>query len=340
MSEFDELLRLPIEKQEQRWLRERLATLSVRESVALTAAMLRHPPENAADAINLLQSLDHYTVHINAGNYEALGHAWLHNETRMPQSALPFVDLEQTGRYYEDKHPGLFIGDCYVEYPKTAPQPAYHGQGTPLPEDTDWSVKLKIASDAVPEGVWLRLPGWEPCGDESSADEELALRELRTRNWNDCTLLDARCVLPQAGNLMEQYDNVADLIYDGINLGFILDEHGQGSPGFMERYIAALELEHCSTLRLALDISQNLHCYDWVAHADLEESARGLLLDAGVSEELIHACGIDLAGYKAHLLEEDGYTLSADGSYIRRNYEEFHYSYSTPTRSQSGMTMQ
>ena len=258
----------------------------------------------------------------------------------MPQSAMPFVDLEQAGRYYEDKHPGLFIGDCYVEYPAQEIQPVYHGQGSPLPEDNDWSVKLRITSDAVPEGVWLRLPGWEPCGDESSVDEELALRELKARSWNDCILLDARCILPQAGNLMEQYDNVPDLVYDGISLGFVLDEHGQGSPGFMERYAAALELEHCRTLRLALDISQNLKCYDWVPCADLEESARGLLLDAGVPEELIRACGVDLAGYKAHLLEGDGYSLSADGSYIRRNYEEFHYSYSTPIRSQSGMMMQ
>ena len=227
-----------------------------------------------------------------------------------------------------------------MEYPKNEIQPAYEGQSDPLPEDNDWSVKLKVASDAVPEGVWLRLPGWESCGSESSVDEELVLQELKARNWNDCTLLDARCILPQAGNLMEQYDNVPDLIYDGISLGFVLDEHGQGSPDFMERYIAALESEHCHTLRFALDISQNLKCYDWVPSADLEESARGLLLDAGISDELIHACGIDLIGYKTHLLEEDGYSPTADGSYIRRNYEEFHYSYSTPTPEQSGMLMQ
>ena len=139
---------------------------------------------------------------------------------------------------------------------------------------------------------------------------------------------------------MEQYDNVPDLVYDGISLGIIPDEHGQDSPTFMERYTAALELEHCRTLRLALDIPQNLQCYDRVSHANLEASAEGLLLDADVPEELIHVRGINLAGYKAHLLEGDGYALSADGSYIRQNYEEFHYSYSTPTPEQSGMTMQ
>ena len=62
MSEFDDL-QFPGEEREQRWLQERLATLSVRESVALTAAMLRTQPRNAVDAINCLQSMDHYTVH-------------------------------------------------------------------------------------------------------------------------------------------------------------------------------------------------------------------------------------------------------------------------------------
>ena len=72
MSEFDHL---PGDEREQRWLRERLATLSVRESVALTAAMLRTQPPTAMDAINCLQSLDDYRVRINVGSYEALGHA-------------------------------------------------------------------------------------------------------------------------------------------------------------------------------------------------------------------------------------------------------------------------
>ena len=100
MSEFDDLLHLPGEEREQRWLQERLATLSVRECFALSAAAPNSEPETAMDAINCLQSLDDYRVHINAGSYEALGHSYLRNETRMPQSALLFVDLEQTERYH------------------------------------------------------------------------------------------------------------------------------------------------------------------------------------------------------------------------------------------------
>ena len=171
--------------------------------------------------------------------------------------------------------------------------------------------------------------------------ESLALQALHIQYWSECILLDAQCILPEAGNLMEQYDDIADLLYDGQELGYVLGERGQGSPTFMERYAAALELEHCRDLRFALDISQNLRCYDWVSCADLEASAEGLLLEAGISEELIRASGIDLIGYKAHLLEEQGYMLTADEKgYIGRNSQEFHYCYSTPTPEQSGMTMQ
>ncbi len=339
MNDFDYLTQLPGEEREQIWIRERLDTLSVREGMILAAAVSKTSPENTVDAINCLQSLNSHEVRIGAGSYEALGQAYLRNETKMPENAMPFADLEQMGRWYEDKHPGLFVGSCYVEYPKNTPQLVYQGGSSPLPEDNDWSVKLKLASPAVPDGVWVRLPSPSTWGEEDEIT--LALQELRIQHLNDCILLDAQCILPEAGNLMEQYDNAADLIYDGQELGYVLEERGQGSPTFMERYTAALELEHCHSLQLALDISQNLNCYDWVSRTDLEASATGLLLDAGVSEELIRASGIDLPAYKAHLLEDQGYTRTADESgYIARNSQEFHYQYSTPTPERSGMTMQ
>jgi hypothetical protein len=290
LNDFDYLAQLPGEEREQDWIRKRLGTLSVREGIVLAAATLDNSPENTVDAINCLQPLDYYTVLLNAGSYEALGRRYLLNETRMPMDALPFADLEQTGRYYEGIFPGLFVGDCYVEYPNPDLYPAYSGHGAPLPADDGWSVKLKLASPAVPEGVWLRLPGPLEDGCEDAAEKLAALRELQVKRWDECALVDAKCVLPEAGDLMAQYsDNVSDLLYDGVELGYVLAQKGQGSPHFMERYAAALALEGCHDLRLALDISQNLNCYDWMQRADLEESGRRKLLDVGVTEEQIRA---------------------------------------------------
>ena len=340
MSDFDYLLDLPGKGRERRWLRERLETLSVREGITLSAAVQRTQPRDMEQAINCLQSLDSYTMRLNAGSYAALGQGYLLNDTAMPMDAFPFVDLTALGQRYEDKHPGLFVGNCYVQYPKEAPAPAYH-RGGPRPEDSDWGVKLKLASPAVPEGVWLRLPGQDFCGDESSTEETLVLQELWVKRWDECGLLDARCVLPQIENLPAQYDSVANLIYDGSNLGYVLAEHGQGAPGFMEKYTAALALEGCHDLRLALDISQNLGCYDWLPCDGPEGFAAKHLRDAGVPDGLIHSGGIDLNSYGQHLLDELGYLPAVgDGGYIRRNSQEFTYQYSTPTPEQSGMSMQ
>ena len=343
MNDFDYLAQLPGEGREQDWIRKRLGTLSVREGIILDAAAQADPPGDAVQAINRLQALDEYRVLLDAGSYEALGRRYLLNETRMPMDALPFADVEAVGRQYEDRHPGLFIGNCYVQYPEMHAQPVYW-PGLALPTDDAWSVKLKLASPAVPEGVWLRLPGPFEDGCEDTAEEALALRELRVKRWDECVLVDAICVLPEAGGLLAQYgSNVADLLYDGTELGYVLAQKNQGFPHFTQRYAAALSLEGCQSLKLALDISQNLNCYDWMRRTDLEESGRRKLLDMGVTEEHIRASGINLAGYRAHLLEQEGYTATADGwGYIRRNANEFGYQFSTPAQLQEepGMAVQ
>ena len=99
MHEFDYLAQLPGEEREQNWIRMRLGTLSVREGIILAAAAQADPPENAVQAINRLQSLDEYTVCLNAGSYEALGRCYLINDTAMPMDALAFADLEAVGRH-------------------------------------------------------------------------------------------------------------------------------------------------------------------------------------------------------------------------------------------------
>ena len=76
--------------------------------------------------------------------------------------------------------------------------------------------------------------------------------------------MDARCCIPQLDDLLEQSADAQELVSSGNDLGYALEEQGQGMPHFTERFAAALEFEHCRDLRLALDISQNLHCYEWV----------------------------------------------------------------------------
>lgn len=338
MNNFNYLLDLPGEEREQGWVRERLQTFSAREGIILAAAVQREPPASIADAINLLQSLDIYQIVCGADSYERLGEYYLGQCRRVPDDVKPYVDLARIGKHYAASHPGQFSGGCYVAYPDATLPTAYQGRGAPLPDDGNWAVKLKIASPNLPEGVWMRLPWIDGLGDKSDTEEKVTLNELRARNWAECTLLDARCILPEAGDLMEQYSDVEELIQDSFSLTDALWRPlGEDS----QWYAAALRLEHCQNLKLALDISQNPSCYHWLPRANLEASAREELIQAGVPEEIIQSGGIDLPGYGVHLLEKQGYALTEDESgCIARTAQEFHYSHSTPAPEQSGMMMQ
>lgn len=337
MDNFKGLPTLPGPAQYQAYVKERLETLSVREGYILAAVLQRAPPRDAEEAVDCLNSLEDYDV-CPAGSYEELGQFSL-QRIKFPEDVLPYVDLDELGRQYEDKHPGLFIGHCYVAYPKQPSPPIRQENGAPLLWDDSWSVKLKLSSPTVPEGVWLRLPDYALDTDHDAGELALVLHELKAGSLDDCTLLEARCILPEAGDLTAQYTTVSELARDGNDLGHIMDEQGQGEPHWLEKFAAALEYEDCRTLKFALDISQNMHCYEWVSGEELVDFAARHLRDEGVPEELIQSRAINFDDYAEDLLETSGYMLTGgETGYIIRNSRDFIHEYTAP--SGAGMTMQ
>ena len=114
-----------------------------------------------------------------------------------------------------------------------------------------------------------------------------------------------------------------DLIYDGQNLGFILQEQNQGQKGFLQAYLWILEYEHCATLPAALDLAQNLNRYQVVRADQLQDMARmDLRVRLGCVDRALSGC-IDLERYGLDLLRKKGYTLTEDGcAYIARQQKQ------------------
>lgn len=328
MEKFEHLLELPGPPQYQAYLEERLETLSVREGYALAAVLQRTPPRDMEEAVDCINSLEDYDIY-PAGSYEELGRFYL-QQLNAPEDILPHTDLDKLGQFFEDQHPGLLIGNAYVAYPKQPTPPVRQENGAPMLWDGSWSVKLKLASPAVPEGVWLRLPDYEALNDSGTGEIRMALHELRVDSLNGCTLLETQCILPEIGNLGTQYTSIAELTADGNDLGYVLAEQGQGEPNWMEKFAAALEYEGCRTLRFALDISQNMHCYEWVSSEGLGDFAANHLRSCGVPEELIQSGAIDLDAYGEDMLETAGYMLdSSEMGYIIPNGKDFMCEYTT-----------
>ena len=347
---------------ERQWLLDQLETLSVKEQTQLAAAIIsrgqlaalsektgeerelavrKMDSNTAKEAVNLLLALPDYEVICPAGSYEQLGEFYLRYEAGQPD-LIPYANLEQIGWNYEDSHPGIFVGDCFVVLPKQEPRQFYDGTNLDQLPDADWSLRLKLASPAVPEGVWLCLPD-STIDEEGRMDEiRLALRELKVQAVQACSLLDVRCSLPELSIGLDEYQDLADLIYDGNDLGYVLQEEGQGEPHFLEKFRAALEYEHCHDLKLALDIASNLNCYDYCSVSDGKRFGEEVLQKQGnaVFRDPVLKGGIDLKAYGEAQLEQQGYLLNAAGTgYIRRNEQAFYHERTEP-QTEYGITMQ
>ena len=355
MEQLRELmLALPMTKAERQWVTGQMGFLSVKEYYQLGAALLRseslygllgkqgdallaeilqRPPTITADAINCLRELPHYEVCYPAGSYEELGEHYLLYEAGAPESILPYADLYQIGAMYERFRPGMFIGDCFVTYPQHPLGNPYNGRNLEdLDNDPGWSVRLKLSSAANPDGVWVRLPDYSSLNDGKPDEIALALRELKAESLQECTLLDAKCSLPEVQNLMSQYNSLDDLVRDGNNLGFLLDERGQGLRNFLEKYHAVLTYEDCHTLPLALDLGQNLNCYDYLQKWELGDYGRRKLAEQGCTfgNPLILIGNIDYPAYGKAILEQEVYVSTSTGDYIRRNGQEPRFERTSP----------
>ena len=313
--------------------RESLYGLLGKQGDALLAEVLQRPPSITLDAINCLLELPYYEVCYPAGSYEELGEYYLLYEAGAPASVLPYTELKAVGQRYAALTPGLFLDGCYVTVPYRPLTHVYNGKNTEVLDSRDWSLRLKLASAAHADGVWLRLPDYSSLNDSKPDEIALALRELKAESLQECTLLDAKCSLPKVQNLMDQYNSLEDLVRDGNDLGFLLDERGQGTPGFEEKFAAVLEFENCYTLKLALDLGQNLSCYDFLPAGDIAQFGRDALAGhgSGDGEPLILFDCIDYRAYGASLLEQSGYNYNADRTFfIRRNGQKPRFERTSP----------
>ena len=263
--------------------------------------------------VNLLAGLDEYEVVGGIQSYKDLGLYYLEeNDTRLLE-LREYVNLEELGRTCADLHPGLFVGGCYVVYPEREQPEVYDGIALPEP-DYSWSLRLKLASSAVPEGVWLALPDYNDVTDARPGEIRLALDALGVQTIRKCTLLEARCSLPGITGLEDAYaGRLEDLIYDGQNLGFILQEQNQGQKGFLQTCLWALEHEGCTTLPAALNVAQSLNQYQVVRTDTLRDFALKELQAVADGAEAVAAGCFDLERYGRDLLKQRGYTQTLDG---------------------------
>ena len=98
-------------------VRHRIGTLTADEETILTAIVLRYDPESTEQAMGLLDHVSDYTILKGVNCYESLGRYYLAHDTSVPEELYEYMNLDALGCRYEDEHPGVFVGNDYVQYP-------------------------------------------------------------------------------------------------------------------------------------------------------------------------------------------------------------------------------
>lgn len=112
-------LSLPLKtRKEFEAARRRMGALTKDEKTILSAMVMQKGEAEAAEIFR--ESPEHlrdYTILKGVNSYAALGRYYLANETTVPEELYEYMDLYALGCRYEDEHPGVFIGNDYVQYP-------------------------------------------------------------------------------------------------------------------------------------------------------------------------------------------------------------------------------
>jgi len=319
-------------EKENEYLEKRFVEMSIKEKYILEGAVQIVEVNNASDLINLTEQLSNFDFHYKATDNKTLGEYVARHKECASNESLPFIKTGQLGREYHEDFNGVFTDNGYV-YQRNTLKQIYDGSNLDKLTGDDWTIKIKVGNKNYPEGVWVNLPDYEFSSLEPD-EMTIALDALGTNKWSRCALLDAKCMFPNIKELSEQYDSIEELISDGNNFGYACDEQGQGRAFFIEHLESAMELEGCTRLDFALDISQNLNCYDFAPKEDeLERYGRILARQNGIVEpDTILGDNFDYTLYAKTEIENKGLELCKNG-FIKSNGEEFHYEFSKDPNS-------
>lgn len=308
--------------QEQTDTLEGAITLRIEEDVG--------SPVTMKEVINFTYNLDCYDFHPGVIDDEDLGEicidgGMLELFTKLPDDVMELLDPQKVGAELRRSDQGTYTSKGYVFRCKGNFQEIYDGSQCPeIPDIRTGLISVRLVSLAQQDeqGIWLDLP----------ADEQAMKRVLDTLKERSFDY----CLITENKGPAVPFSLIGDEEIGKLNL---LAERVQAFPDSrtLAKYKAAMELEHCDDLDLALDIAANLDSYNFDQEIfSPARYAEYLLEEAGFDTEDSAFKWFDFEGFGERKLKEISYIPTAYGL-ITRNEIPFRQEY---TRPQNGMKMQ
>ncbi len=297
---------------------KRLSKMDEHEKAAFEGVVKVEKEPELARLINLTYNLSECNVAFGVPELE-----------EVPEKVLEYIDYEKVGRIFGEAEKGIFTKSGYVVQSEKDIEIVYDGTNIPeLDDDQGCVFKLCLKKGCFePEkekGVWLILPATE-------SKIESALLELDANSLDDCIFTFCKSSIPplddtfSATEDIEKLNTLSNAITKIINNNMVVN------------YKAALQFEDCSDLNFAIDIAQNLNCYDFYPSlCSPDDYGRQALLESSeLSHDDMAFKFINFRRYGEEKMIADG-VLSTDYGLIKLNENEFVFEFSKPQGQQMG----
>ena len=264
-SEFFALLDgFEMTKSQHDWLERRFENMTAKECLLFRGAMQIENPKTTDTALLIANELDHYTLFYGAGDDVKLGNFVLNQIHRPTSQTRKYIDPHKVGEAYRGQCKNTFCDGHFIRLTSLYdPLPDVNFEM--FPDKGSYAIRVKLASRNHMDGIWVGFPDTGEYMDVAHPDELLlALDALEAESLTQCIAVEVDCCLPQLEDIISQYDSAAQLVRHAIDFGYAWAEQGQGEPHWLDKWQAVLELEDCHRLDYALDLAQNLHCYNFM----------------------------------------------------------------------------
>ncbi len=333
---LNELLPQKLQKasvNELNYLAKRLSRMDEFEKAAFEGIIKMEKEPDLVRLINLTYNLSECNVASGIQNDEQLGNFYVNNGfipelEEASEKVLEYIDYEKVGRICREAEKGVYIESGYVVKSETDIKVVYDGTNIPeLDDDPECFFKLckKGCFEAEKEkGVWLKLPALE-------SKIESALSELSASSLDECIFTNCISNIPPLDDVFSATGDIGKLNKLSNAVTKIINNN------MASNYKAALEYEGCTDLDFAIDIAQNLNCYDFYpSFCSPDDYGRQVLLEnSGLSPDDIAFELLDFKKYGEEKMKIDG-VLSTDYGLIRRNEKEFMFEFCSKQGQQMG----
>ena len=307
---------------ELNFLAKRISGLNEDDHLFYRACVkMEKTPPDMRRLINLTYNLQDCVVAGAVPNDEALGRILVDSDMvdsllNAPDELLEVVDYVKIGKQRRVAESGVYLENCYIENLADGFREVYDGKHLPEEPSESFGVfRLRLQKGSMePESeksVWLELPA----GQEKI---DAVLKELNVQSLDDCVIERNESAVPQFVNRFSYDADIGEIIVLADRLAQLKENGG------LAKYKAAFEYTDCVSLDLAVDLTANLNCYDFLSDVTCaEDYGRQQFIEKyhiRSDDPELQLIQFDKLGYEKMRL--DGVKETAYG-YVRRNDSPF-----------------